>query len=64
MPNGYETRLRSKGRRPSLIKLHMYAEYTPNLTFVYEKAHVGNSLNEAADSLAKLGLRSVQARCQ
>ncbi|MFE7235070.1 hypothetical protein ACFVAF_31465 [Streptomyces sp. NPDC057596] len=59
IPDGYETRLRSQGRRPSLVKLQMYAEYTPNLTFVHEKAHVGNPLNEAADSLAKLGLRSV-----
>lgn len=60
MPDGYETRLRSQGRRPSLVKLQMYAEYTPGLTFVHEKAHVGNPLNEAADSLAKLGLRSVR----
>ncbi|MGW3458403.1 hypothetical protein ACWDE9_02025 [Streptomyces olivaceoviridis] len=60
MPDGYETRLRSQGRRPSLVKLRMYAEYTPDLTFVHEKAHVGNPLNEAADSLAKLGLRSLR----
>ncbi|MEU7470760.1 hypothetical protein AB0A94_19885 [Streptomyces sp. NPDC044984] len=62
MPDGYETRLRSQGRTPSLVKLQMYAEYTPNLTFVHEKAHAGNPLNEAADSLAKLGLRSVRGR--
>ncbi|WP_406725119.1 hypothetical protein WJ438_11270 [Streptomyces sp. GD-15H] len=62
MPDGYETRLRSQGRRPSLVKLQMYAEYTPGLTFVHEKAHVGNPLNEAADSLAKLGLRSLRGR--
>ncbi|CAL9606154.1 hypothetical protein SUDANB176_05534 [Streptomyces sp. enrichment culture] len=62
MPDGYGTRLRSQGRRPSLVKLQMYAEYTPGLTFVHEKAHVGNPLNEAADSLAKLGLRSVRGR--
>ncbi|MGW4436242.1 hypothetical protein ACWELO_10845 [Streptomyces sp. NPDC004596] len=59
MPDGYETRLRSRGRKASLVKLQMYAEYTPGLTFVHEKAHVGNPLNEAADSLAKLGLRSL-----
>ncbi|MDN3284419.1 hypothetical protein QWL27_01230 [Streptomyces thermocarboxydus] len=59
MPDGYETRLRSQGRRPSLVKLQMYAEYTPGLTFVHEKAHVGNPLNEAADSPAKLGVRCV-----
>jgi hypothetical protein len=40
----------------------MYAEYTPNLTFVHEKANVGNPLNEAADSLAKPGLRSLNGR--
>ncbi|MFJ5559512.1 hypothetical protein ACIQCD_19405 [Streptomyces sp. NPDC093250] len=62
MPDGYETRLRSQGRRPSLVKLQMYAEYTTGLTFVHEKAHVGNPLNEAADSLAKLGLRSLRGR--
>jgi hypothetical protein len=60
MPEGYEMRLRSQGRRPSLVKLQMYAEFTPGLTFVHEKAHVGNPLNEAADSLAKLGLRSLR----
>lgn len=60
MPDGYETRLRARGRRPSLVELQMYAEHTPGLTFVHEKAHVGNPLNEAADSLAKLGLRSLR----
>ncbi|MET4659652.1 hypothetical protein ABID80_003370 [Streptomyces sp. PvP037] len=42
MPDGYETRLRSQGRTHSLVKLQMYAEYTPDLTFVHEKAHVGD----------------------
>lgn len=60
MPDGYETRLRSQGRSPSLAKLQMYAEYTPELTFAHEKAHVGHPLNEGADSLAKLGLRSLR----
>ncbi|MDX2850936.1 hypothetical protein PV342_21210 [Streptomyces sp. PA03-3a] len=40
----------------------MLVEYTPHLTFVHEKAHVGNPLNEAADSLAKLGLRCVRGQ--
>jgi hypothetical protein len=62
MPDRYETRLRSQGRRPSLVQLQTYAEYTPGLTFVHEKAHVGNPLNEAADSLAKLGLRCLRGR--
>ncbi|MEU0967512.1 hypothetical protein ABZ357_19530 [Streptomyces sp. NPDC005917] len=57
MPGGYDTHLRSQGRRPSLVKLQLLAEYTPHLTFVHEKAHAGHPLNEAADSLAKLGLR-------
>ncbi|MGA4943921.1 RNase H family protein [Streptomyces cinereoruber] len=60
MPEGYETGLRSQGRTPSLLQLQMCVEYTPSLTFVHEKAHVGNPLNEAADSLAKLGLRTVR----
>ena len=37
MPDGYETRLRSQGRTHSLVKLQMYAEYTPDLTFVQRK---------------------------
>lgn len=60
MPEGYGTRLRSQGRRPSLLQLQMLVEYTPSLTFVHEKAHAGHPLNEAADSLAKLGLRCVR----
>ncbi|MFD3565748.1 hypothetical protein [Streptomyces sp. NPDC058667] len=60
MPAGYDTDLRSEGRTPTLLKLQMIAEYTPGLTFVHEKAHVGHPLNEAADSLAKLGLRCLR----
>jgi ribonuclease HI len=60
MPAGYDTELRSEGRPPTLLKLQMIAEYTPGLTFVHEKAHVGHPLNEAADSLAKLGLRCLR----
>ncbi|GAB2460282.1 hypothetical protein [Streptomyces incanus] len=60
MPEGYETGLRSRGRTPSLVQLQMCVEYAPNLTFVHEKAHIGNALNKAADSLAKLGLRTVR----
>ncbi|MEV6763715.1 hypothetical protein AB0N16_24375 [Streptomyces sp. NPDC051105] len=61
MPEGYDTHLRSQGRRPSLVKLQLLAEYTPHLTFVYEKAHAGHPLNEAADSLAKLGCAACAA---
>ncbi|MGX1541168.1 hypothetical protein [Streptomyces adustus] len=60
LPEGYDTHLRSQGRRPSLLQLQLLAEYTPELTFVHEKAHAGHPLNEAADSLAKLGLRCVR----
>ncbi|MGW9437238.1 hypothetical protein [Streptomyces sp. NPDC055607] len=60
MPAGYDTDLRSEGRTPTLLKLQMIAEYTTGLTFVHEKAHVGHPLNEAADSLAKLGLRCLR----
>lgn len=60
MPEGYDTRLRSRGRKASLVKLQMLAEYTPDLTFAHEKAHAGHPLNEAADSLAKLGLRCLR----
>lgn len=60
MPESYDTHLRSKGRQPTLVKLQLLAEYTPHLAFVHEKAHAGHPLNEAADSLAKLGLRCVR----
>ncbi|MFI2301195.1 hypothetical protein ACH5AL_20450 [Actinacidiphila glaucinigra] len=62
MPEGYDVHLRSRGRTPTLLRLQMLVEYTPHLTFVHEKAHVGNPLNEAADSLAKLGLRCVRGQ--
>jgi ribonuclease HI len=62
MPEGYSTHLRSQGRIPTLVQLQMLAEYSPHLAFVHEKAHVGNPLNEAADSLAKLGLRCVRGQ--
>ncbi|QKW03065.1 hypothetical protein [Streptomyces sp. NA02536] len=52
MPDGYETRLRSQGRSPSLVKLKMYAEYTPDLTFVHEKAHVGDPRSACAPCAA------------
>ncbi|MET8129007.1 hypothetical protein [Streptomyces sp. NPDC005231] len=61
MPEGYDTHLRSQGRQPTLVKLQLLAEHTPHLTFVHEKAHAGHPLNEAADSLAKLGLRCARA---
>ncbi|WP_129840384.1 hypothetical protein [Streptomyces sp. RFCAC02] len=60
MPAGYDTELRSEGRTPTLLKPQMIAEYTPGLTFVHEEAHVGDPLNEPADSLAKLGLRCLR----
>ncbi|MGW0633129.1 hypothetical protein [Streptomyces sp. NPDC002758] len=62
MPKGYDTRLRPQGQAPTLARLQMLIEYTPGLAFVHEKAHVGNPLNEAADSLAKLGLRTVNGK--
>ncbi|MGW0663183.1 hypothetical protein [Streptodolium elevatio] len=62
MPHGYAKGVRANASPPSLHQLQMVAEYTPNLTFVHEKAHTGNPLNETADSLAKLGLRAVSGR--
>lgn len=59
-PEGYDTHPRSQGRKASPLKLQSLAEYIPHLTFVHEKAHAGHPLNEAADSLAKLGLRCVR----
>ncbi|GAA4960551.1 hypothetical protein GCM10023238_29690 [Streptomyces heliomycini] len=62
MPDGYETRLRSQGAPAQPAKLPMYAEYTPGLTFVHEKAHVAQPAQRGRRlSLAKLGLRSCAA---
>ncbi|MFD6654992.1 hypothetical protein ACFWEB_07515 [Streptomyces parvus] len=54
MPEGYD------GSADPSRQLQMCVECTPNLMFVHEKAHAGNPPNEAADSLAKLGLCTVR----
>ncbi|WP_431983801.1 RNase H family protein [Streptomyces qinglanensis] len=61
MPDGYSTAARAQGGAPTLVKLcHRVQQAAPLLTFVHEKAHVGHPLNEVADSLAKLGLRTLR----
>jgi ribonuclease HI len=57
MPTGYRL-WRHSGRTPTLERLRRrVTDNAVHLTFRYEQGHVGNLLNEAADSLAKLGLR-------
>jgi ribonuclease HI len=57
LPAGYRL-WRHSGAGSTLVRLReIVARDAASLTFCHERAHVGNILNEAADSLAKLGLR-------
>lgn len=57
LPDGYRL-WRHGGATATLVKLRaLVAHHAPTLTFRHEKAHAGHILNEAADSLARLGLR-------
>lgn len=57
MPSDYRS-WRSSGNRPTLEVLRrLVTRNAATLTFSFEKGHAGHVLNEAADSLAKLGLR-------
>ncbi|MGW1976719.1 RNase H family protein [Streptomyces sp. NPDC001889] len=61
MPAGYSTATRLQGNAPTLVKLcHRVQLHAPLITFAHEKAHAGHPLNEVADSLAKLGLRTLR----
>jgi hypothetical protein len=57
LPEGYRL-WRHSGAGSTLERLRaIVARDCALLSFRHERAHVGNVLNEAADSLAKLGLR-------
>jgi ribonuclease HI len=57
LPDGYRL-WRKGGATPTLVKLRaLVAHHASTLAFCHEKAHAGHILNEAADSLARLGLR-------
>ena len=57
MPDGYLL-WRQSGAVPTLERLRQtVALRSTTLTFRHEQGHVGNPLNEAADTLAKLALR-------
>jgi ribonuclease HI len=57
MPSDYRS-WRASGNTPTLELLRrLVVRNATTLTFSFEKGHVGHVLNEAADSLAKLGLR-------
>lgn len=56
VPPGY-SRTDSKGRPSRLVVLsRMFAKNT-DINVAHQKAHIGEPLNEAADSLAKMALR-------
>jgi ribonuclease HI len=57
LPDGYDT-WRPSGNASSLERLQALVQGRPGLAFKHEKGHAGHALNEAADSLAKLGLRA------
>ena len=60
-PEGYQTQgQRASGRRSSLERLAEHLSQAGGSRFRFAKvhAHVGDILNEAADSLARLGLRA------
>jgi ribonuclease HI len=57
MPSDYRS-WRTSDNTPTLELLRrLVVSNAATLTFSFEKGHVGHVLNEAADSLAKLGLR-------
>lgn len=56
LPEGYRT-WRYSGNSSALEQLQALVANTAGLTFEHEKGHAGHTLNETADSLAKLGLR-------
>lgn len=57
MPDGYLL-WRQSGAVPTLERLRQtVALRATTLTFRHEHGHAGNTLNEAADTLAKLALR-------
>ncbi|MEU6331464.1 RNase H family protein [Streptomyces sp. NPDC047049] len=61
MPAGYNTAARAQGGAPTLVKLCRRVQEADHLlSFGHEKAHAGHPLNETADSLAKLGLRTLR----
>ncbi|MEW9530567.1 ribonuclease HI [Microbispora sp. NPDC049125] len=57
MPDGYSLRVRNSGAPPTLVRLAEAVAELPGLKIHHVKGHVGHPLNEAADSLAKLGMR-------
>lgn len=57
MPQGYTTAYRVSGAVPSLVALQRKCARLQVLSFRWVHGHSQDTLNEAADSLAKLGLR-------
>lgn len=60
MPPGYDTALRSGGTPSTLVILSRKMRRHQMITARLLKGHAGHPLNETADSLAKLGLRTTR----
>ncbi|MCP9209699.1 ribonuclease HI [Streptomyces cucumeris] len=63
MPPGYDIGLRSRGLQPTLIALSRKVLRHQMITVRLVRGHAGHPLNETADSLAKLGLRTLRGWC-
>lgn len=60
-PDGYLRTTRGQGQRPTLVDLQLRVQkYASLLTFQHQKGHAGHALNETADSMSKLAIRSVR----
>lgn len=58
-PRGYSLS-RARGKRPTLVRLQARMRRSPTTTVAHVRAHTGQGLNEAADSLSKLASRYLQ----
>ncbi|HEX5541640.1 MAG TPA: hypothetical protein VFX60_08750 [Micromonospora sp.] len=59
MPPGYSLRARSRGSKPTLVRLAERLPHLPEVTFQHVKGHTGHLLNEAADALSRMARRRV-----
>ncbi|WP_030455289.1 ribonuclease HI [Herbidospora cretacea] len=62
MPDGYNLRPRASGAKPTLVALAARVAKLPRLRIEHVKGHAGHPLNEAADALADIAMRSPEDR--